>query len=178
VILMWDASTPPVRWPAGFNACAGYIGGDTPHVWSKTEWERFGKRKKLPIYVQNHPNVNMAEQEGFAALRRLYQIGCPKGSPVVWDAEGAINKDWSNLFASVIYWGGYRFWTYGEASTVYANPLHGGFWAASWHEDAKPYALSNPRTNSTQYADGKLLNRPYDASTLKPFQYYFRLKTW
>jgi hypothetical protein len=171
---MWDASTPPVKWPTGFSACAGYIGGDTPHIWSKKEWEQFGRRKKLPIWVQNHPNVNMAEQEAFAALKRLYEIGCPKGSPVVWDAEGAVDAAYSMTFADVIYWAGYRFWTYGQASSVYKNPLHGGYWAASWHDDKQPYMLTTLKTTATQYTNGKA----YDSSTLKPFQYHYRLKTW
>jgi hypothetical protein len=45
-VKMFDASTPPASAPPGYRAVAGYIGGDTPHVWTGAEWRRFGKLRK------------------------------------------------------------------------------------------------------------------------------------
>jgi hypothetical protein len=50
-VKMFDARVPPASAPAGYRAVAGYIGGDTPHVWTDDEWKRFGSLPKLPIWV-------------------------------------------------------------------------------------------------------------------------------
>ena len=76
---MWDASTPPAVLPPGFDAAAGYIGGDTPHVWTGAEWMRLGSLPKLPIWVQSGPQAVHAEAEAGAALRQLYRIGARPG---------------------------------------------------------------------------------------------------
>jgi hypothetical protein len=169
---MWDAAYPVGTWPKGYSIGAGYIGGDTPHIWTTQEWGRYGKRRKLPIYTQNHPNTATAEQEGFAALKRLYEIECPKGNPVAWDAEDAVNHDWSNIFASVLAWGGYRLWVYGQASTVFNNLPHNGYWVAGW--TGTPYMSTHPDVRATQYASGK----DWDSSTVKPWQYTYRFRPW
>ncbi len=52
-VKMFDASVPPASAPAGYRAVAGYIGGDTPHVWTKAEWRRFDQLPKLPIWVRH-----------------------------------------------------------------------------------------------------------------------------
>jgi hypothetical protein len=54
-VKMFDARVPPASAPAGYRAVAGYIGGDTPHVWTDAEWKRFGSLPKLPIWVRSDP---------------------------------------------------------------------------------------------------------------------------
>ena len=47
---MYDASTPPPN-PPHWHVAAGYIGGDTPHVWTQAEWNAQWFPCRLPIFV-------------------------------------------------------------------------------------------------------------------------------
>src|SRR5258708_14891264 len=59
-VKMFDASEPPAPAPAGYRAVAGYIGGDTPHVWTDAEWRRFARLHKLPTWVRATPTEGNA----------------------------------------------------------------------------------------------------------------------
>src|SRR6202030_1784840 len=48
---MFDAAYPPQRPYPGCQAVAGYIGGNTPHVWTRDEWRRFGGLVQFPIWT-------------------------------------------------------------------------------------------------------------------------------
>src|SRR5258706_15218366 len=69
-VKMFDASVPPASAPAGYRAVAGYIGGDTPHVWTKAEWRRFDQLPQLPIWGRSNPTQADAEAHPFRAPRR------------------------------------------------------------------------------------------------------------
>jgi hypothetical protein len=173
--LMIDASTPPATMPAGYSAVAGYIGGHTPHIWSPAEWGKFGKVRKLPIYV---PAVAIganasASNEAFDALQALYKLKVPKGSPVVWDMEMAVNAGQINLVQSIMNWAGYYLWVYGSASAVFNNPVANGYWVADYR-GIGPFMHTHAGTRATQYADGQ----QFDSSTVKQWQFTFRLKIW
>ena len=73
-VKMFDASTPPSSAPPGYHAVAGYIGGDTPHVWTDAEWKRFGRLRKLPIWVRSDPAAVNAEADPFSLFIRLASI--------------------------------------------------------------------------------------------------------
>jgi hypothetical protein len=90
-VKMFDASTPPASAPPGYRAVAGYIGGDTPHVWTDAEWRRFGKLRKLPIWVRSNPTQVDAEADAFAALERLFELNIPRGTTVAVDLETAVD---------------------------------------------------------------------------------------
>lgn len=62
---MYDAAYPPAN-PPHWDAAAGYIGGDTPHVWSAAEWRAQPVRYWLPIYVRSNPTSALAR-----TMRRL-----------------------------------------------------------------------------------------------------------
>ena len=52
---MWDASTPPASVPGGpWDAAAGYIGGDTPHIWTVAEWRHLGGLAKTLEHQRLH----------------------------------------------------------------------------------------------------------------------------
>jgi hypothetical protein len=70
-VKMFDARVRPASAPAGYRAVAGYIGGDTPHVWTDAEWKRFGSLPKLPIWVRSDPAEVRAEPDAFGALHRI-----------------------------------------------------------------------------------------------------------
>lgn len=135
---MHDSSIPPSKPLAGFSACAGYIGGDTPHTWTRAEWARFKGFPKLPIYVNDGIGGQRSDGERDAnqALIRLYDIGCPPGHAVAYDIEARIVPKRVQAFTDMLTFFGYAVWLYGSASTVFKNPAQ-NYWVAH-------YGLTNP----------------------------------
>ena len=149
---MWDASTPPAVLPPGFDAAAGYIGGDTPHVWTGAEWMRLGSLPKLPIWVQSGPQAVHAEAEAGAALRQLYRIGARPGCTVALDLETAVSAGYVNTFHSVLAFFGYHVWVYGSLATVFANPPADGYWVADF--TGQPHFPAHPNVRACQWKAG------------------------
>lgn len=175
MILGFDASTPPQKVPAGYKVAIGYIGGPTPHVWTRSEWQRFNGMKKLPVMVASIAVKRAAdpEVEAFTALRMLYRLNVPKGHPVMWDLETAINPSYVALVGQVMHWAGYRVWPYGSVSTIFSNPALDGY-AVADYKGIGPFAYPHPNVRMTQYAAGT----QYDSNVVQRFQYLFRLKAW
>lgn len=168
VVKIYDASNPGTL-PAGFDVVAGYIGGNTPHVWTPDQWASFGKRKKLPIWVYTgRGGLNDAQE----AARQLYELKVPKGIPVVYDMETIVDPVNVQHFAGFMAWIGYRTWPYGSASTIFKNPACSGYWVADYVD--YPFMYPGRQVRATQYQNGV----SYDRSLLKPWQYYNVLKAW
>lgn len=147
---MWDASSPPATAPGGYDAAAGYIGGNTPHVWTVPEWKRLGGLPKLPIWVRSNPAGHTGHDDGFAALEQLYTIGCPRGSTIALDLETAIAQAYVISFNQVMTWAGFYVWVYGSRSTVFGNPACAGYWVADYTGQA--HMVIGPAVRATQYA--------------------------
>ena len=171
-VKMYDASTPDVSLPADAKIVAGYIGGDTPHVWTYSQWRFFGRLKKLPIYVVSNPSGRNATQDAFDCLMRLFVLGVPKGSPVVLDLETAIDAPYVHGFYQVIKWAGYKLWVYGSLDFVVRNPPCDGYWVADY--TGVPHMAITGFTKATQYATGL----KWDFSLVKYWQYRWVLRTW
>jgi len=169
-VKMFDASTPPESAPPGYRAVAGYIGGDTPHVWTEGEWRRFRKLRKLPIWVRSNPAQVHAEPDAFAALQRLFELHVPRGTTVALDLETAVDAGYVRTFHRVMRWAGFYAWVYGSASTVFKNPPADGYWVADYAGKG-PFLYPHKMVKATQYADGP----HYDSSLVKYWQYYWRL---
>src|SRR5579871_4097197 len=106
-LLMADSSIPPSGPLKGFSAQAGYIGGDTPHVWTNREWARFRHFPKLPIYVDDFRTGKAAGiDDGWKCLERLYSIGMPavKGLAVAYDIETSKDAARALGFAEILNW--------------------------------------------------------------------------
>ena len=161
---MWDAANPPRTSPKGYQAAAGYIGGDTPHVWTVEEWERLGRLPKLPIYVRSNDGTDPHE-DAFQTLKRLYQIGCPPGSRIALDMETRVNANYVATFYRRVRFFGYRLWVYGSAVSVFRNPACNGYWVADF-ADRGPFMYKDKRVRATQYQPGST----FDSSTLRRFQ--------
>src|SRR5260221_11947368 len=86
-VKMFDASVPPASAPAGYRAVAGYIGGDTPHVWTKAEWRRFHQLPQLPIWVRSNPPQVDAQAHALGPLPRLHPPRGPPRVPLALDLE-------------------------------------------------------------------------------------------
>lgn len=128
---MQDSSTP-VKFQPGMKAVAGYIGGDTPHVWTPLEWERYKGIPKLPIFVRSTPGtVAEGRDDGWIAVQQLFALGVPKGKAVAYDKETDISPAQVLGFRLVVEWAGYRVWVYGSRDFVFRNPSR-NYWPADY----------------------------------------------
>ena len=166
---MWDASTPPAVQPPGFDAAAGYIGGDTPHVWTRTEWDRLGKTPKLPIWVRSDPASSTGRADALAALGQLQHIGAPPGCTVALDLETAIAPGFVTAFGIVMRFFGYHVWVYGSRSTVFSNPPLDGYWVADYTNI--PHFAAGNGVRATQWEEGTI----FDPSVIRYWQWRNRL---
>lgn len=169
--LMFDASSPPATAPKGYNAVAGYIGGDTPHVWSKSEWGRFKGFKKLPVFVRSDPGAQSStgtETDAFSVLASAYDLGIPRGTAIALDFEAATDQAYYDLFSNILYFFGYHTWLYGSASTVFKVRAN-NYWVADW--TGKAFMYNHKGVAATQYENGT----SYDSSTVTKLDYWFKL---
>jgi hypothetical protein len=164
---MFDASTPPMIAPPGYAAVAGYVGGDTPHVWTISEWERFAGLRKLPVYVHSQrTKVTTGHDDAMLALSQLQKIGCPPGSRVAVDTETLVDIPHVSGFFRTMRFFGYYVWVYGSADTVFGNPVCNGYWVAAYKDPPVPYMYPGRVVRATQYAAGE----SYDSSLVKPWE--------
>jgi hypothetical protein len=179
MIKMADASCPPAAPLEGISVYAGYIGGNTPHVWTRKEWDVFDGCKKLPIFVRSSPcGANQGITDAFAALRRLFELGVPKGTAVVLDLEAAVDVPYVNSFQSVISsWAGYLLWVYGSSSTLFQNPACDGYWVAD--PTNQPHSYEHPQVWATQYAENVSIDAAQvDLSVVRYWPYLESLQAW
>lgn len=170
---MFDAAFPPAATPAGFRIVAGYIGGHTPHTWTRDEWDRYRGLKKLPIWVPG-PAVHVqenAEADGWQILEALYNLNVPKGSAVVLDMETSEAPNFDRALEHLIMWGGYRPWVYGSKSTISQNP-GSDYWVADYTH--QPHFTGIRGERACQWTDGQ----EYDQSLVKDWQFVNRLHAW
>src|SRR6266536_1905062 len=85
---MWDAALPPAS-PPKWEAVAGYIGGNTPHVWTDQEWARQQARWRLPIFTRSHDGDPSADAAH--AIRWMTAHHVPKGVCVALDFETRVD---------------------------------------------------------------------------------------
>ena len=146
---MFDASTPPAEPYPGCAAVAGYIGGNTPHVWTLAEWQRFGELRQLPIWVYGQGSTS-AVGEGFTAADRAVKLGWKPDLPagtlkhrrvIVLDMETDIDAPFVRGFAAEVHRQGFGCWVYGSKATVYSDPHVDGYWVALWDGKASLEAL-------------------------------------
>lgn len=176
LLRMADASVEPKTLPVATKAVAGYIGGDTPHVWTAAEWDRFTGLKKLPIYVAT--GIANGTQDGWDAVKRLYQLNVPKGTAVVYDLETNVWPEAVSNFGAVIRWCGYHTWPYGSKNYIFKNPQLAGYWVADYTGEPHLATMKGKWTVATQYADPALSKVPWDLSVIRYWAYVRKLKAW
>lgn len=164
---MQDASTPGSMIP-GFQAVAGYIGGDTPHVWTAEEWGRFKGVPKLPIYVRSTPGDRaQGNSDGWDCLQHLFKLRVPKGKAVAYDIETDESVSKVLGFREIVEWGGYVVWLYGSRSTVFKVPAE-NYWVADY--TGSPHWPSR-NSRACQYAaDQKTASGTWDYSCIRWWQ--------
>jgi hypothetical protein len=103
--LVQDASNPQgVALFPGVLVIAGYIGGDTPHMWTAADWAVWGTRWRVPIWVRSNPGQVDATADGNACVAALQGQGAP---------------------------GPYLVLPYGSTGNIFTEPAEDGYWPAS-----------------------------------------------
>lgn len=166
---MLDTSNPGTSTlPKGYSAVAGYIGGDTPHVWTAEQWTQFKGIPKLPIYVDDFKTGYAAGQaDGWDCLQKLFALGVPKRVAIAYDIETSKDSARAHGFRSVLNWAGFTVWLYGSKNTVASIPFF-DYWVADYTGKAHfPWR----QARACQYLPGTLINGVrWDVSVIRWWQ--------
>src|SRR6266508_3230131 len=108
---MWDAAYPPAS-PPKWEAVAGYIGGNTPHVWTDQEWARQQARWRLPIFTRSHDGDPSADAAH--AIRCMTAHRVPKPVCVALDFETRVDATYLHAFDAAIIRAGWKAMVYGS----------------------------------------------------------------
>lgn len=145
----YDAAWAPGSPPPGDQVVMGYGGGDTPHVWSLTDWNSQPARFRLPIWTRDNPAGHNGAAEARAFLAYLDSVGAPRGILTVLDYETAVDAAFVTAFDGVMVAAGDKVALYGSKSTLFQNPKpSGGYFPADLTGSAHLY----PGTLLTQWA--------------------------
>jgi hypothetical protein len=139
LVRMFDASTPPSHPYPGCEAVAGYIGGNTPHAWTRDEWNRAsdgGRLAQLPIWVgfgEADP-AEHAEQAANAAIALGWAAHhTPAWRAIVADVEAVKEAAWLAAFGKRLQVRGFLCWPYNSAIALPADPPGFQVWLADWN---------------------------------------------
>lgn len=162
---MYDAATPPPK-PPHWHVAAGYIGGDTPHVWTRAEWDAQWSPCRLPIFVHTGADTSAdAEADARSIVDALHRLRVPRNASVVVDTETGIYHTYLTVLSERLWAQRYSLINYGSLSFVTQNArTHGGRWAADW--TGAPEMAPGDDIVATQCISAAQLGRPYDMSVI------------
>jgi hypothetical protein len=131
---MFDAAYPPQQPYPGCQAVAGYIGGNTPHVWALDEWLRFSHLVQFPIWTGYAENDAAGHgQQCAATMHRMgWRPGDSNRRAVILDEETQVDAAWVDAFSTQIWDAGYQTFVYGSLATVLQVPPKEGYLVADW----------------------------------------------
>jgi hypothetical protein len=144
----FDAAYPPTNAPAD-QVAFGYLGGNTPHPWTRAEWAAQKARYRVGIWTRSNPTgAAQGTAEGNAAVAAWRGLGAPAGTLIALDLETAVNAAYVNAFDAATTAAGFKVAAYGSKSTLPRNPKpSGGYWIADVTN--KPHLY--PGATITQY---------------------------
>jgi hypothetical protein len=167
---MYDAAYPPKN-PPHWHVAAGYIGGDTPHVWTKAEWDAQWSPRRLPIWTASNrsDDAGAAANDAGAILAKLRELGVPPGSSVALDTEMRIYTAYVAALNGLLGQHHYPLIQYGSLSVILKNPkTSGGRWSADWTGWAGDLHLDHGSgIVATQRASADQMGTKYDASVIE-----------
>lgn len=175
---MYDASTPPAN-PPRWYCVGGYAGGDTPHAWTREEWDAQPAPARLPIWTRtNAPDdVQAGRDDAAAFLEALHALAVPAGATVAVDTETVIYRAGylQGLDAGLGNGKVHPLLNYGSFTYVIQNAAtSGGRWAADWlgfndggFNVAETELLARHRIVAVQLASDKMLGKGWDASVIE-----------
>jgi hypothetical protein len=160
---MRDAAFPaniPADWE---GAVGGYLHSpNTLNPWTRADWERFSRNRKLPIWEVGKDGHTDAQ----SAVEQLSVLSVPLGTPVALAMETHVLPDYVRNFANVLAIQGYKTWVCGSASTVFGNPAINGYMVEDFVTSG-PFMYDHDDVRITQYQNGD----KYDSSTVKDYTY-------
>lgn len=161
---VFDASQPPNAAPGGAEGVLGYVGrqGETPHIWTPAEWNRFSHLRMFPAWVPDTTNTPAQDaKEAVMAIERLGWARYPEPDTraIVLDGETSQFPGWYEAWANEVTADGYFPVDYGSYSFVSANFAY-EVWAADW--DGIPALVPGQTVGGTQYK----ANIPFDGTEI------------
>lgn len=157
---MFDASSPPPTPYPGSHAVAGYLGGNTPHIWEVPEWDRFAGLVQFGIWVGAAEGDPVGH--GNAAVQAAHNLGWRPNAPlrraIICDIETEQNRPWVDAFGKAVWDGGFQTYVYGSASTILGDPAKEGRWIALYNDEPNIPAI--PAAVGHQYK----ANVPWDGT--------------
>lgn len=166
---MYDAAYPPSRPPHWYCA-AGYIGGNTPHVWTPAEWAAQPAPFRLPIFTADN-RVNSpasAAADAPVILAKLEELGVPAGVAVALDGETRIFPEYLEELNELL--SAYKLVDYGSLSYVTFNPVtSGGRWAGEWSDRISEGVALAGHENivAVQWASAEMRKTSWDWSVIE-----------
>lgn len=160
------------------RANAFYIGGDTPHIWTKDQITRPSNDYRLPIWVYDpiRSGATYGQRDGVKAATICLNLGMPKDKQLLicLDMETYIDESYTSAFHDAVVAAGYWYTVYESESIQNSRNVTGtvGPWSASW--DGKPHIDAGAW--ATQYADSKMLNHPFDISAVSSFNHLWNIR--
>lgn len=154
LLTMYDASTPPSN-PPHTDVVAGYIGGNTPHVWTDAEWSSQKAKYRLPIYVRSVkdqtealPVLGDANEDAIEAVNWMIAHHVPTGCTLALDLETRIDAVYVREFDRIVSMHGFKVLEYGSLSSISQDPItSAGRWVAHWTGASH----QEPGAEATQY---------------------------
>jgi hypothetical protein len=135
---IYDASIPPGKPYPGCSGVAGYLGGNTPHVWTAAEWNAAsnnGRLPMLPIWV-GFGEADPAEHAEQAATAARALGWAPHHTPwwraIVADVEAVSERAWLEAFGHQLQHEGFLCWPYMSATALPSDPPTYSVWLARW----------------------------------------------
>lgn len=150
----FDASVPPTKPYPGTEIVCGYIGGDTPHVWTAKEWNAVtdnGATRMLPIYVRSNFSGFDPGVEARKAATAAHSLGWSPhiGRLIVLDSEEETDVAWIRAFGGALIRDGFHAVDYRSISVLIAHPSGLVEWAADFSLPPMP---SSQNQSGFQYA--------------------------
>lgn len=134
----FDAAFPPSKRYPSCQWAGGYIGGNTPNVWTLDEWNRFtGPNFRVcPIWTGYHQNDpgDHAKAAVKAALALGWRAHATPLRLIALDFEGEVDAEWITAFAAQLRNDGFDTCPYASLSAISGgDPPELGYWLPDWN---------------------------------------------
>jgi hypothetical protein len=166
---MYDAADPPAD-PPPWHVAAGYIGGDTPHVWTPEQWRAQPVPYLLPIWSASdrEDTACAAGQDAWDITLALAGLGVPHEATVAVDIEEAVYTTYLAALSGFL--DPRPVLAYGSMSTLLRNRRpSGGFWAGDWTDRIGTgiQLVGTDGLRAVQWASAQMLGKPWDQSVIE-----------
>jgi hypothetical protein len=164
---MYDASEPPDD-PPSWYAAAGYIGGDTPHVWTLADWKAQPAKYLLPIWTASNraDTAAAAGDDAWGIITALASYGVTGPITVAVDIETEIYNQYLRALNDFV--APHKLLTYGSLSSLVQNPkTSAGRWAGDWTDEISTDDLiGTDDIVAVQIANSRMTGHPWDMSII------------